>query len=161
MKQKTILRIARFVILLGLVLLLAFVVRTYGKEQLPERDESLDPTYPGGSRVIVEVIPADVPLQRGEDVVYAWEIDGVEYARFGRIRGLPGDVVGAREGKITVNGELVGPINLGGEAMGEVPPGKVFILAINPLETLYQDSRKLGFIDRAQVRSRIRFRLPW
>ena len=93
------------------------------------------------------------------DVVYAMEKEGTTYARFGRIRGLPGDEVGAREGRLTVNGEPIGPIPIPGEPMGTVPPGKVLILATNPAETRYPDSRVLGFIPRANLRAVIRYRI--
>jgi len=145
------LRPARFLILLGVVLVVAFFVRNYERIEIPAADQSMDPTYPGGSTVLVEKIDADAPLARGTDVVYTWEADGKTYARFGRVRALPGDVVGAREGLLTVNGEPVGPLPIPGEPMGEVPEGHVLILAVNPAETRYKDSRELDFIPRERI----------
>ena len=159
--QKKILRGLR-VLLLGAVAVSAALLwnRTGGsKFTIPEGDESLYPKYAGGSKVVVEKLEADAPLERGWDVVYAMEKDGTNYARFGRIRGLPGDEVGAHEGRLTVNGEPIGPIPIPGEPMGAVPPGKVLILATNPAETRYPDSRVLGFIPRANLRAVIRYRL--
>jgi hypothetical protein len=45
--------------------------------------------------------------------------------------------------------------------MGTVPPGKVLILATNPAETRYPDSRVLGFIPRENLQAIIRFRFGW
>ena len=99
-------------------------------------------------------IDADDDLERGTDVVYAMEYEGAMRARFGRVRALPGDEVGFdSEGRITVNGEAVGPIAVRGTVGGRVPEGKVFILVVNPQETTYPDSRELGFIDREDVRA--------
>jgi hypothetical protein len=84
------------------------------------------------------------------------EWEGQLTARYGRIRALPGDRIAAdAAGMLMVNGEKIGPINIRGKPMGLVPAGTVFILAVNPQETLYPDSRKLGFIRRKDVRARI------
>lgn len=158
--QKKLLRVARFAVLLAAVLLVAFWIRGKHTYTLPPTDQSLDPAYPGGSRVLVQDLAPDAPLERGTDVVYVMEKDGVEYARFGRVRGLPGDAIGAQDGKLTVNGEPIGPLPLPGELLGRVPEGHVCILAVNPLEHRYPDSRTLGFVPREKVRARILFRLP-
>ncbi|MHC4550367.1 MAG: S26 family signal peptidase [Planctomycetota bacterium] len=159
MRQKTVLRVARLALLLGIVLAVAFFVRGNPRLTIPEHDQSMDPRFPGGSTVVVEELEADAPVPRGADVVYAMEKDGVTYARFGRVQGLAGDVIGARDGRLTVNGERVGPLSIPGAALGEVPPGKVFILALNPLEKTYPDSRVLGFIPREDLRAIIRYRI--
>ena len=160
MKQKQVLRVARFALLAGVVMMLAFWKRGNPTLTIPDGDQSMDPTYPGGSTVVFEEIDPDEPLERGTDVIYVMERDGVSYARFGRVRGLPGDVIGATEkGRITVNGEPVGPVPIPGKPMGEVPPGTVYILAVNPTESRYPDSRQLGFIPRDRVHARIKYRL--
>jgi len=121
---------------------------------IPAQDQSLAPTHPGGSRIVCRSIDADDDLERGTDVVYAMEYEGQKRARFGRVRALPGDEVGVDdEGRITVNGETVGPIAVRGKVQGRVPEGKVFILVVNPQETNYPDSRQLGFIAREDVRA--------
>lgn len=159
--QKTIARVLRVLLLAGIAITAALLWNRTGgsKFTIPRGDESLYPRYPGGSTVVVEELPADAPLQRGTDVVYEMEKDGTTYARFGRVRGLPGDEVGAREGRMTINGEPIGPIPLPGEPMGKVPPGHVLILAVNPAETRYPDSRTLGFIPRNHLRAVIRYKL--
>jgi hypothetical protein len=161
MKQKTILRVARVALLAAIAVAAGLFWRSTGgaKFTIPEGDESLYPRYPGGSTVVVEELEADTPLERGVDVVYAMDKDGTTYARFGRIRGLPGDDVAEKDGRLTVNGEPVGPIPIPGKPMGVVPPGKVLILATNPAETRYPDSRVLGFIPRERLRAIIRYRI--
>ncbi len=149
-------RATRVLVLLGVAVAAAMFFRSHEKLRIPQADQSMDPTYPGGATVFVEDLAPDAPLTRGEDVVYAIERDGTTYARFGRVQGLPGDEVGAKDGRLTVNGEPVGPASIPGEAMGRVREGTVLILAINPAETRYQDSRTLGFIPRGNVVRRIR-----
>jgi signal peptidase I len=156
-RTQRVLRIARLVLLLGVAIALATLWRSCDRMRIPDADQSMHPTYPGGSVLVVEDLAPDAPLERGTDVVYAVEIDGQTYARFGRVRGLPGDVVGVKDSRLTVNGEPAGAIP--GEPMGEVPEGTVLILAINPLEIRYPDSRKLGFIPRKQVVAVIRTKL--
>jgi signal peptidase I len=156
-RTQRVLRIARLVLLLGVAITLAAFWRSCHRVRIPDADQSMYPTYPGGSVLIVEDLEPDAPLERGTDVMYAVEIDGKGYERFGRVRGLPGDIVGVKDGRLTVNGDPVGAIP--GEPMGEVPEGTVLILAINPLEIRYPDSRKLSFIPRERVVAVIRTKL--
>ena len=160
-RQRKILRVLRVLLLAGIAVTAALLWNRTGgsKFTIPKGDESLYPRFPGGSTVVVEELPADAPLQRGTDVVYAMDREGTTYARFGRIRALPGDEVGTHEGRMTVNGVPIGPIPLPGEPMGRVPPGHVLILAVNPAETRYPDSRVLGFIPRDRLRAIIRYRI--
>ncbi|MFQ5845925.1 MAG: S26 family signal peptidase [Planctomycetota bacterium] len=135
-------------------------LRRYSIYRIPGPDASMDPLYPGGARVLVEAIEPRDPLERGTDVVYAWEQHGATHARFGRVGGLPGDVVGADAGLLTANGQAT---QLRGEPMGTVPPGFVLVPNLNPRERTYPDSRTLGFIARARIRFRIRttIGMPW
>ena len=112
-------------------------------------DKSMEPAYPRGSKLRVRVIDAEAELHRGVDVLYA--VEGK--AHFGRVRGLAGDRVGSRDGFLTVNGDPIEPREIPGEALGEVPEGAVLILALNPFETRFPDSRMLGFIPRGDVRA--------
>ena len=155
-RSETVLRGARFTILLGAVVVAVVFFRSCEKYTIPVQDQSMDPTYPGGTTVYVENLSGDDPLARGADVVYTMERDGTTYARYGRVRGLPGDEIGERDGRLTVNGELIGPAAIPGKAMGRVPEGHVLILAINPMEKRYEDSRALGFIPRPRVVAVIR-----
>jgi len=152
LRRRQILRAVRLVLLLAAGLLVALFLRGHPKFTIPGQDTSLEPTWPAGATVLVRRIDGDDALARGDDVVYEMEKDGKRYARFGRVRALPGDVVGvARGGVLTVNGEPVGPLPLAGPAAGEVPPGHVYVLAVNPLTEGYPDSRRLGFIPRDRV----------
>lgn len=156
MNQRTVRRGVRFAVLGGIAIIGGLFLRSCERFAIPAQDQSMAPVHPGGSRVMCRPIDEDDPLERDSDVVYAMEYEGVRRARFGRVRGLPGDVMGTdAKGRITVNGEPIGPIALRGKEMGKVPDGKVCILAVNPQETTYPDSRKLGFIDRADVRALI------
>jgi signal peptidase I len=155
-RPEAVLRATRFLILLGAVVVVAMFLRTCEKYTIPAQDQSMDPTYPGGTTVYVKTVSEEDPLARGADVVYTMEHEGTTYARYGRVRGLPGDEVGERDGRLTVNGEPIGPAAIPGRAMGRVPEGTVLVLAINPTEMRYQDSRALGFIPRSRVVAVIR-----
>ncbi|MCZ6574183.1 MAG: S26 family signal peptidase [Planctomycetota bacterium] len=157
MKNKAFLRWFRrglIVLALGLAYL---AQRPYTLLTVPEQDASMDPIYPPGALLLVERLSPDDPLERDMDIVYAIVRDDVEYARYGRIGGLEGDVVAVHEGQLTINGE---PTSLSAEvALGAVPSGTVLVLNVNPQETLYVDSRSLGFIERSRIRHRIRARI--
>ena len=154
MNQQAVRRGIRFAVFAAIAVMAGLFLRSYERFAIPPQDQSLAPAHPGGSRVFCETIDEEEELERDIDVVYAMEYEGVRRARFGRIRALPGDELGTdADGRITVNGEPIGPIALRGKAEGRVPPGKVYILAVNPQETTYPDSRKLGFIDRADVQA--------
>ena len=160
MKHRNIKRVVRFFVLLGVVIVAGRFVQGCERHRIPDVDQSLSPAYPGGSPLMCRTIDPDDELERDIDVVYAMEYEGQLTARFGRIRALPGDVVGVDdEGRLTVNGERIGPIAIKGKPIGRVPEGTVYILAVNPQETNYPDSRKLGCIPRADVRARILARL--
>jgi hypothetical protein len=149
-------RAIRFALMLGLVIFGVVSLRGCERHRIPAQDQSMDPTYPGGATVFAWALAPEAPLDRGTDVVYEMEKDGATYARFGRVQAIPGDEVGAADGKLTVNGTPIGPIPVPGEAMGRVLEGRVLILAINPAEKQYPDSRTLGFIPRERVRAVIR-----
>jgi type IV secretory pathway protease TraF len=88
------------------------------------------------------------------------EREGQHYARFGRVRALPGDVVAVIEGELTVNGEPLRPAIRADRAMGVVPNGSLLILPIHDQISNYPDSRTLGFIPRADVQARVLARMP-
>lgn len=158
MNQRSIKRWVRFGVFVAVALMAGFFLKRYEWFTIPVGDQSMAPEYPAGSRVMCEEIDPDEPIERGTDVVYAMEWEGVMRARFGRVRGVPGDEIGSdEEGRLTVNGETIGPIGIRGQPMGRVPEGRLFILVVNPQEVTYPDSRspKVGFVPRADIRARI------
>jgi type IV secretory pathway protease TraF len=93
-------------------------------------------------------------------VVYLVHSNGNKRAQFGRVRGLPGDVIGAEDGHLTVNGELIArPSRVPGEALGEVPPGHVCVLAVCARPDVAPDSRAFGFLPREDIKAIIRYRI--
>ena len=158
--QRQVLRIARILLIGAALLMVWWFLRGGEKYAIPPNDRSLEPAYPGGTTLAVAKLAPDDPLERDMDVVYAMEHKGARVARFGRIRALPGDHVGSEEGWITVNGERVGPYPMKGEALGLVPEGYVYILAIQPRVGTYVDSRELGFIAREDVHAKITAKVP-
>ena len=159
MKNKIFLRWFRRALIAVALLLVYLAFSPRQVYTVPEQDASMDPIYPPGTDLLVERLSPDDPLEQDMDVVYAVELDGVEYARFGRVRGLAGDQVSVQEGLLAVNGV---PTVLRGQqskALGAVPGGHVLVLNINPLEERYGDSRSFGFIERSRIRHRIRARI--
>jgi hypothetical protein len=160
-------RAARFLLVAGLLFALWLFLRGRDTVTLDPKDSSMDPPFPAESTLLVERLDADAPLERGTYVLY--RVRGQPFDRVGAVRGLPGDEVGSRDGLLTVNGEWVGPLRIPGEAMGTVPPDRVFILVTNPMaanprasdpsRTRYLDSRELGFIPREDVKAVLRTRL--
>jgi hypothetical protein len=146
-------RLLRVALLLAIAFPLASALRSTERYAIPPRDHSLYPHHPGGAIVLADPLDPHDPVPRGADVVYAQRHDGVAYARFGRVYGLPGDRVEAVGGVLHVNGAST---HLPGATMGEVPAGFVLVLAPNPTESDYPDSRRLGFVPRADLRALIR-----
>jgi len=149
-------RIIRFALVAGLLLAVWWTFRSYETYKIPDGDSSLQSKYMPGMTVVARSVDDDDEITRGMDVVYAMEKDGVRYARFGRVRALAGDVVDVEDGKLTVNGEALVP-PMPGQRLGTVPPGKLVILAVEPVKNRYPDSRALGFIPRSDVQGIIRF----
>ena len=159
MKNKTFLRWFRRVLIVVALLLVYLAFSPHQVYSVPAQDASMDPIYPPGTDLLVERLSPDDPLGLETDVVYAIELDGLEYARFGRVRGLPGDQVSVQDGLLAVNGV---PTILGAQqskALGAVPGGHVLVLNLNPLEERYGDSRRFGFIERSRIRHLIRARV--
>lgn len=158
-QRRNVVRFARIGIIGASLVVVALFVRGRETVEIPLNDYSLSPIYPPGAKLVVEYIDADDPLPRGADVVYFAHPDGKKRAQFGRVRGLPGDVIGAKDGKLTVNGEAIRPVPLSGQALGKVPPGKVCVLAVSARREVAPDSRQLGFLPREDIKAIIRYRI--
>jgi len=150
---RSLVRVLRYALLGGSIVAVALFLRRTPRYRIPDADQSLAPRFPGGTVVVGEPLDEDDPVPRGSDVVYEEKRDGVAYARFGRVFAIPGDRVDATGGEIRVNGVATG---LRGAITGEVPEGAVLVLAPNPGETRYPDSRAEGFVARARLRAIIR-----
>ena len=145
----------RLLVFGAVAVLAGLFLRRSERYEIPVGDPSLAPYYPGGTIVMVDELDGDDTLETGWDVVYAMEREGQLYARFGRVRALPGDAVGEREGELTVNGQGLKPRIRVDRVMGKVPAGTVLILPVIDQVSNYPDSRELGFIPRAHVHARI------
>jgi hypothetical protein len=102
-------RTIRLIVFGAVAVLAGLFLRGSERYEIPLGDPSLAPYYPGGTVVMVDELDEDDPLETGWDIVYAMERDGQLYARFGRVRALPGADVGERDGELTVNGEGLKP----------------------------------------------------
>jgi signal peptidase I len=159
-QRRKVLRFVRLGLVGAALVMVALFVRDRETITIPANDYSLWPTHGPGTKLVLKRIEPDEELARGVDVVYLVRPDGKERAQFGRVRGLPGDVIGAKDGYLTVNGKLINrPSRVPGEALGEVPPGKVCVLAVGARRDVAPDSRALGFLPREDIKAIIRYRI--
>jgi signal peptidase I len=158
-QRRRVLRVTRFALFGAALVMVALFLRKRETITIPANDYSLWPTYGPGSTLVLERIDEDHALSRDVDVVYLTHPDGGERAHFGRVRGLPGDVIGARDGYLTRNDEPIGPIRIPGESLGEVPDGMVCVLAVNARTEVAPDSRRIGFLPRADIKAIIRYKI--
>lgn len=147
MNPRKLVRPLRFV-LFAVVAVLAGLFLRGRAEYLEINDRSMYPRYQPGDRLAIRAIDEDDPVARGDWVLFAIETTG--YCAV--VRGLPGDIVGATDGRVTVNGKpvLVHGRPFPGNAAGAVPDGHYYVLCLNP--DVQRDSRRFGFIARGQVK---------
>lgn len=159
-QRRQVLRFLRLALVGGALVMVLLFVRDRETITIPLNDYSLWPAHGPGTKFVLKRLEPDDELPRGADVVYLARPDGAERAQFGRVRGLPGDVIGAQDGYLTVNGELIAkPSRVPGEALGEVPAGKVCVLAVSARPDVAPDSRALGFLPREDIKAIIRYRI--
>jgi signal peptidase I len=161
-QRRKVLRFLRLGLVGAALVMVALFMRDRETITIPLDDYSLSPIYPPGTKFVLKRIEPDDPLPRGADVVYVVHPEGKTRAQFGRVRGLPGDIIGAENGHLTVNGKLIDrPAPIAGSALGEVPPGKVCVLAVSTRlpPDVAPDSRVFGFLPREDIKAIIRYRI--
>lgn len=159
--------------LIAIALLLALLIKTFLVQAFYIPSESMQPTLEAGDRVLVSNVPYWFgEPSRGDIVVFEdpsgaaqdrgvvgglvhWLFQGLGVQApdqedfIKRVIGLPGDVVVARRGEVSVNGEVIDEPYLDGATRDfrrtRVPNGQLFVLGDNRSNSL--DSRfGLGFV---------------
>lgn len=146
-----------WVIVIGIALLVAFLVRTFVLAHFVVDGTSMATTLHDGDRVFVNKLSYRLHDPNRGDVVVLHELNGTsERDLIKRVIGLPGETVEVRNCEVFIDGrrleepyldpEVVTPGNCGGDtAATVVPDDHVFVMGDNRAASL--DSRNLGPID--------------
>jgi len=146
-----------WVVVIGVALLVAFLVRTFVLAHFVVDGESMDYTLHDGDRVFVNKLSYRLHDPNRGDVVVLHEIDGAaERDLIKRVIALEGETIEIRNCEVRINGvvldepyldpEVVTPTDCGGEfAVQVVPEDHVFVMGDNRGGSM--DSRVIGTID--------------
>ncbi|WP_116997496.1 signal peptidase I [Desertimonas flava] len=149
-----------WIVVVGIALIVAFVVRTYVLAHFVVDGHSMDYTLHDGDRVFVNKLSYRLHDPRRGDVVVlhqrAVNGEGTNRDLIKRVIALPGETIAMRNCVVTIDGvvleepylddTVVTPGNCGPEiAPTLVEDGHVFVMGDNRPES--QDSRALGAID--------------
>jgi len=146
-----------WVIVIGIALLVAFLVRTFVLAHFVVDGTSMSTTLHDGDRVFVNKLSYRLHDPNRGDVVVLHELNGTsERDLIKRVVGLPGETVEVRNCEVFIDGrrlqepyldpEVVVPGNCGGDTPAtDVPEDHVFVMGDNRAGSL--DSRNLGPID--------------
>ena len=146
-----------WVVVIGIALLVAFVVRTFVLAHFVVDGTSMSTTLHDGDRVFVNKLSYRLHDPNRGDVVVLHELQGAaERDLIKRVVALPGETIEVRNCEVFIDGqrleepyldpEVVTPDNCGGETPPTtVPEDHVFVMGDNRGGSL--DSRNLGPID--------------
>jgi signal peptidase I len=146
-----------WIVVIGIALLVAFVVRTFVLAHFVVDGTSMSTTLHDGDRVFVNKLSYRLHDPNRGDVVVLHELEGAASRDLiKRVIALPGETIEVRNCEVLIDGqrlqepyldpEVVTPGNCGGETPPtEVPDGFVFVMGDNRGGSL--DSRNLGPID--------------
>jgi signal peptidase I len=146
-----------WIVVIGVALLVAFVVRTFVLAHFVVDGTSMYTTLHDGDRVFVNKLSYRLHDPHRGDVVVLHQITGAsERDLIKRVIALPGETIEVRSCVVLIDGrvldepyldpEVVTPGNCGGEtAPVTVPPDHVFVMGDNRAGS--QDSRAIGTID--------------
>jgi signal peptidase I len=152
-----------WIVVIGVALLVAFLVRTFVLAHFVVDGHSMDTTLHDGDRVFVNKLSYRLHDPNRGDVVVLHELEGASHRSrdlIKRVIALEGETIEVRNCIVLIDGaELVEPyldpevINSGGcgAEFGpeEVPDDHVFVMGDNRGGS--QDSRAIGFIDEDDI----------
>lgn len=142
----------------GIVVLLALAaLRTWVVTPFTVASDSMSPTLPTGSTVIVERLSRHWREVHRQDLVLIDRPDGPTVKR---VVGVGGDRIEILDAVLHINGEpvredYVDSVTLDGVFFGpvDVPPGHVFVLGDNRFDSI--DSRAFGPVSEELVKGRV------
>jgi signal peptidase I len=150
-----------WIVVIGIALLVAFVVRTFVLAHFVVDGTSMATTLHDGDRVFVNKLSYRLHEPNRGDVVVLHELQGTaERDLIKRVIALPGETIEVRNCEVLIDArrleepyldpEVVTPGNCGGDTPATtVPPDHVFVMGDNRAGSL--DSRNLGPIDQADL----------
>jgi len=157
-----IVRIFRYLLYAFILVVIWWITSRFAFFRLEHGDGSITGVS-GMRRIVVERLdePAS-ELRRGDVICFAMrDAQDRPVFRVSRIVGLPGDEVGERDGRYTVNGEDTGvEVPAAGKGLGLISEGHFFALNDNPFSTR-ADSRRLGWLPEGCVMGRFLSELPF
>lgn len=157
-----------WVVLIGVALVIALVIKTFLFQAFYIPSESMVPTLKVGDRVLVNKLSYDLhDVHRGDIIVFKAppeaRRDGIDDL-VKRVIGLPGDTVEAREdGRVYVNDRLLDEPYLpkgtrtNNLPATKVPAGHYFMMGDN--RSASSDSRVWGPIDKSAIIGRVFVRI--
>jgi signal peptidase I len=150
-----------WVVVIGVALLVAFVVRTFVLAHFVVDGHSMDYTLHDGDRVFVNKLSYRLHDPHRGDVVVLHEVEpGLDRDLIKRVIALPGETIEMRNCEVRIDGvildepyldpEVVTPNNCGADIPPTLVPGDhVFVMGDNRPQS--QDSRVIGPIDEADL----------
>lgn len=148
-------RQARRLLLPLLAVAVVYGFARFGTLSLPAGNDAMRPTLPtSGTRLLIDRYPGHArELQVLDIVVYRAEVEGRRVKLVGRVRALPGDTLGERDGVLTIN-DTKTAFSVGVLAPGVVPPSRLLILNENS-ESKLADGRQVGLVAREHILGRV------
>ncbi|KAB7746002.1 signal peptidase I [Nostocoides sp. F2B08] len=148
---------SRWLVATAVVVLTIIVIRTWLLTPFTVVSDSMSPTLPTGSTILVERISRYWVEIDAQDLVLLELDDGPTVKR---VVGVGGDRIEILDAVLHVNGEpvredYVDSVTLDGVFFGpvDVPPGHVFVLGDNRFDSI--DSRSFGPVSQDRVRGRV------
>lgn len=148
---------SRWLVATAVVLLTIIVVRTWLLTPFTVVSDSMSPTLPTGSTILVERVSRYWNDIDAQDLVLLQLDDGPTVKR---VVGVGGDRIEILDAVLHVNGEpvredYVDSVTLDGVFFGpvDVPPGHVFVLGDNRFDSI--DSRSFGPVSQDRVKGRV------
>ncbi|MEH7463656.1 signal peptidase I [Bacillus thuringiensis] len=155
----------KWVLIILVVFIVIFTVRTFIFMPFKVDGESMEPTLQNKDRLFVnKVIINFSPIKHGDIVVIKKTEDQMHLVK--RVIGLAGDVVKITEGKLYINGVEQKEAYLNQDVLEQykqlnyaeqkIPVNKVFVMGDNRLNS--KDSRNgLGYIDESDIVGKTEF----
>lgn len=142
------------------VVLLAAWLSAFHVQLLLIHGDSMAPAYRSGALVLLEKRPAEI----GRGDVLLVRSEGLGRSLVKRVAAVPGDVVTAEDGGLSVNGEYAAPLPpeedraafLSGTPY-TLPEGSLLLLGDNREESIDSRDARVGLVSVADVRGRVLF----
>jgi signal peptidase I len=152
----------RYGVYLSILVMLWWMLSTFSFVRIQPGDDSIEEVS-GYRRILVERFSGgDEPVERGDVLVFGMlNAEDQPVFRVSRAVAVPGDLLGAEEGRYIINGKptsipVAGPVEPG----ITIPEDAFFLVNDNPLSR-WADSLRLGLIRREWIVGRFLSEMPF